>query len=130
MNKEIKGLSDFARQNQASVLSTLMAHKHSKLWTDARVAGLSDDELDLLAYELQQDPDAETTDEEDTLYNNSPDLDLDDDAQNSSKTSDGLSVPQTSYNGSAPGKRKRKSAKFVQDETRECHGTAFTYFII
>ena len=97
-----------------------MARKHSQLLTDARVndAGLSrsDDELDVLAYELQQDPDAEETDDEDTLHNS---LDSDDDAQNSSKTADGLSVPQTSYNGSTPGKRKRKSAKFVQDETRE-----------
>jgi hypothetical protein len=60
-----------------------MARKHTKLLADAQVAGLSDDELDVLAYELQQDPDAEETDEEDTLHN-SLNSDLDDNAQNSS----------------------------------------------
>jgi hypothetical protein len=89
-----------------------MACKHSKFLADAQVAGLSDNELDVLAYKLQQDPDAEESDEEDTLHNNTSldldlDLDLDDDAQNLSKTP---------YKRSAlsPGKRKQKSTNLYK----------------
>ena len=97
-----------------------MAHKHSKLLADTQTAGLSDDKLDVLAYELDMDLDAGKTDEEDTLHNSDSDVD---DLQNSgnknaSKTSS-QPAQQKSSQRAVPVKRKHKSAKFVQDETRE-----------
>jgi hypothetical protein len=103
-----------------------MARNHIKLLADARTAGLSDDELDVIAYELDMDLDAEKTDEEDTLHNSDSDVD---DLQNSGNknTSKTSSQPaqQKSPQRAVPVKRKHKSAKFVQDETCEYQSACF-----
>jgi len=96
--------------------------KHSKHLADAQTAGLSDNELDVLAYELDMDLDAGKTDDEDTLHN--ADSEVDYDLQNSGRknTSKTSSQPalQKSPQQAIPVKRKHKlSVKLVQDETRE-----------
>jgi len=77
-----------------------MSCNHAKLLEQARAAGLSEDELDVMAEELQHDPGAEETEDEQEL------------------------IPKI-----APIKRKRqapKSKKFVEENTRVfCYSTAW-----
>lgn len=55
-----------ARFDQSDHLrQTVMTRNHTKLLEAAKAAGLSADELDVIAEELQHDPDAEETEEED-----------------------------------------------------------------
>jgi hypothetical protein len=103
-----------------------MARNHFKLLADARTAGLSNNELDVLAYKLDMDLNAGKTDEEDTLHNSDSDID---DLQNSgnknaSKTSS-QPAQQKSPQQAVPVKRKHKSTKFVQDETCEYQSACF-----
>jgi hypothetical protein len=99
-----------------------MTRCHQRLLIEAQAAGLSDNELDVLAYEMKQDFEANQSDEEDTLHNS--DLLSDDDLldsvddMNTSMTLNGSSSNQ-SPKMNTQGKRKCKSAKFMQDETCE-----------
>ena len=82
-----------------------MSRNHAKLLEQARAAGLSEDELDVMAEELQHDPGAEETEDEREL------------------------IPKI-----APIKRKRqapKSKKFVEENTRVfCYSTTWHIFVL
>ena len=82
-----------------------MSRNHVKLLEQARAAGLSEDELDVMAEELQHDPGAEETEDEQEL------------------------IPKI-----APIKRKRqapKSKKFVEENTRVfCYSTTWHIFVL
>jgi hypothetical protein len=79
-----------------------MARNHSKPLADAQAAGFTDDEQDVLDSELDVDLDAEKTDDEDSQ------------GALQKTTQRAISV-----------KRKHKSTKFVQDDTREYQSACF-----
>lgn len=100
-----------------------MARNHSKLLADAQAAGFTDDEQDILDSELDVDLDAENIDEEDSLHNMDAGVD---DLQNSSKSkSSSQPAPQKTTQWAISVKRKHKSTKFVQDDTREYQSACF-----
>jgi hypothetical protein len=98
-----------------------MLCNHTRLLASAKAAGLSEDELDVMAEELQHDPDADETENEE--------LDSGSDSGGSSNyttaTKTTLHVSPALLNPvprPAPTKRKRqapKSKKFVQEDTCE-----------
>jgi hypothetical protein len=99
-----------------------MTCNHSKLLARAAAQGLSDDELDILADELEHDPDAG----QDDLDSNDPsdsdeELDTRTPSRDLPKTPEKpLTPPKSSKPAGLKGKRKRvKSAKTVEDDTRE-----------
>jgi hypothetical protein len=99
---------------------TTMTRCHQRLLIKAQAAGPSDDELDVLAYEMEQDTEANQSDKEDTVHNS--DLLSDDDLldsvddTNTSMTFNGSSSNQ-SPKMNTQGRQKHKSAKLVQDKT-------------
>jgi hypothetical protein len=90
-----------------------MALNHTKLLQAAKAVGLSADELDVMAEELQHDPDAEETEDEDF----GSDVDTISGCT-TGKTSPAHPKPVPNI---SPIKRKRqapKSKKFVEEDTR------------
>ena len=95
-----------------------MVRNHTKLLEAAKAAGLSADELDVMAKELQHDSDAEETEDED--------FGSDSDTISGHTTGTKMSSPASPAHPKpvpdiSPIKRKRqtpKSKKFVEDDTR------------
>jgi hypothetical protein len=100
-----------------------MTRNHSKLLAQAAAQGLSDDELDILADELEHNPDAG---QDDSDSDNPTDSDMELDTRTPSrdlpKTPEKpLTPPKSSKPAGVKGKCKSaKSAKMVEDDTREC----------
>jgi hypothetical protein len=100
-----------------------MTHNHSKLLAKAAAQGLSDDELDVLADELEHNLNAGQDDSDsDDSSNSEMDLDTRTPSRDLPKTPEKpLTPPKSSKPAGVKGKRKRvKSAKMVEDDTREC----------
>ena len=99
-----------------------MTRNHSKLLAQAAARGLSDDELDILADELEHDPNA-GQDDSDSDDPSDSDMELDPrtPSRDLPKTPEKpLTPPKSSKSAGVKGKRKRvKSAKMVEDDTRE-----------